>query len=489
MADDPTRDPSTPVAGAPSIGTDDWVAQARERTTNRGVLRERLSTVRVQWRVLGVGALALLFALVSPSDYTTRVAFTVALYTLLATGINVVVGWAGLLDLGYVAFFGFGAYAYGLLSSDRFGLHWPTLVTVPVVVVGAAALGYVLGLPSRRLSGDYLAIVTLFFGQIFVSIANNGDRLQLNFGGRNIPSKPFNLTGGPNGVTGIDAFSLFGRKIQTITGYYVLTVILAAMLMLLLYRLRNARSGLALRAIREDALAAEILSVPVRRLRLVAFAIGAGIAGLSGTIFAAVQLSVFGSNFDLPFLVLLYAAAILGGLGNIGGGFIGALIVAVVPEMLRETSTGRVLVYGALVVFVALRLRTWGRLGQFAGVLVLTGVVVRLGLAVAGASLLPRSAGLAGVTGALVPHLEHSTSFGNTAFLATVAGGLTMTTLAPRWRPVCGGAVAYVAMLAWENRLADQGSITRQLLVGAVLVAIMAGRPQGIFGTKRVEVL
>lgn len=487
---DPTRaGESTSEGGDRAIGTDEWVAQARSRTSARGDVRRRIAAIPVQRRVLGVGALALLFALVSPSDYTTRVAFTVALYTVLATGINVVVGWSGLLDLGYVAFFGFGAYAYGLLSSERFHLHWPTLFTIPVVVAAAAALGYGLGLPSRRLSGDYLAIVTLFFGQIFVSIANNGDRLQLNVGGHDLPSKPFNLTGGPNGITGIDPFSLFGKKVQTITGYYVLTVIVAACLMLLLYRLRNARAGLALRAMREDALAAEILSVPVRRLRLVAFAIGAGIAGLAGTIFAAVQLSVFGSNFDLPFLVLLYAAAILGGLGNIGGGFVGALIVAVVPEMLRETSTGRVLVYGALVVFVALRLRSWKRLGHFAGALVLTGAIVRLGLLAAGTALLPRSGGLAGVTGALVPHLQRSTSFGNTAFLATVAGGLTMTTLATRWRPAIGGVVACVGMLAWENRLADQGSITRQLLVGAVLVAIMAGRPQGIFGTKRVEVL
>ncbi len=484
-------DEDAPQTGTRSIGKDQWVEQAAERIDNRPVakMRRRLVHTPVQWRVLGIGALALLFALVSPTDYTTRVAFTVALYTLLATGLNVVVGWSGLLDLGYVAFFGFGAYAYALLSSEKFGLHWPTLVSVPVVVLGTAALGFVLGLPSRRLSGDYLAIVTLFFGQIFVSIVNNGDRLQLSLNGRNVPNKPFNLTGGPNGVTGIDPLSLFGKKVHTITGYYVVTVIVAVVVMLLLYRLRNARSGLALRAMREDPLAAEILSVPVRRLRLVAFAVGAGIAALAGTLFASVQLSVFGSNFDLPFLVLMYAAAILGGLGNIGGGFIGALIVAVLPEMLRTPSTGRALVYGALVVFVALRLRPWGRLAQYVGALIATGVLVRLGLAAFGTSIRPRATGFAGVTGALVPHLTKSVSFGNVAFLTLIAGGLGLTLLQPKWRAVAAGFVSYIGMLAWENRLAEQGSITRQLLVGAALVAIMASRPQGFFGIKRVEVL
>ena len=491
----PSTPQSTPPAGAPaatrSIGRDEWVEQAGDRRAENTAakLRRRLAAIAVQWRVLGVGAVALLFALVSPSDYVTRVGFTVALYTLLATGLNVVVGWAGLLDLGYAAFFGFGAYAYALLSSDKFDLHWPTFVSVPVVVLGAALLGYVLGLPSRRLSGDYLAIVTLFFGQIFVSIANNGDRLQLKIAGTNVPGKPWNLTGGPNGVTGIDPLSMFGYKVRSLTAYYVVAVVAAVVVMLLFYRLRNSRTGLALRSMREDPLAAEILSVPVRRLRLVAFALGAAIAGLAGILFASVQLSVFGSNFDLPFLVLLYVAAILGGLGNLGGGFVGAFIVAVLPEMLRTPSTGRLLVYGALLLTVALRLRRTNVFVQFLSTLIATGIVVRVGLAIFDTQLRSRSSGLAGFTGALVPHLEDSVKFGNTAFLALIAGGLTLTVIAPKWRPAGGGIVAYVAMLAWENRLGEQASITRQLLVGAALVAIMASRPQGIFGTKRVEVL
>lgn len=483
-------DNTAPIADR-SIGKDEWVEQAAQRRadTTVGRLQTRLATIAVKWRIIMLGVTALLFALVSPTDYITRVAFTVALYTLLATGLNVVVGWAGLLDLGYAGFFGFGAYAYALLSSDRFDLHWPTLISVPVVVIGAAALGFLLGLPSRRLSGDYLAIVTLFFGQIFVSIANNGDRLQLKVAGTNVPTEPFNLTGGPNGVTGIDQLSAFGYRVRTITGHYAVAVVAATVIMLLLYRLRNARTGLALRTMREDPLAAEILSIPVRRLRLVAFALGAGIAGLAGTLFASVQQSVFGSNFDLPFLVLLYAAAILGGLGNLGGGFVGAFVVAVLPEMLRTPSTGRLLVYGALIVVVVLRLRPLTRLGQFVIAVAATAAVIRLGLTIFDTTLRSRSSGVAGFTGALVPHLERSTTFGNLAFLSVIAGGLALTVVARRWRSVGGGVVAYIGMLAWENRLAEQGSITRQLLVGAALVAIMASRPQGVFGTKRVEVL
>ncbi len=494
MQESTTADSAVSITDAPAsraIGTDEWVAQSSTRIVGGAIegWRRRLTTIPIQRRVLGVGLLALVFAVVSPSDYTTRVAFTVALYTLLATGLNVVVGWSGLLDLGYVAFFGFGAYAYALMSSEKFGAHFPTILSVPLVVIITGTLGYILGLPSRRLSGDYLAIVTLFFGQIFLSIANNGDRLQLNVAGTDYPAKPFNLTNGPNGLTGIDPFSLFGKKIETITGYYVVTVIIATIAIGLFYRLRVARSGLALRAMREDALAAEILSVPVRRLRLVAFAIGAAVAGLGGTVFAAVQVAVFGSNFDTQILVLLYAAAILGGLGNLGGGFIGALIVVVVPEMLREPSTGRLLVYGALVIFIALRLRSAPRLGQFVGALAATGAAFRLLFVIGDTTLLPRSSGIAGVTGALVPHLDDSVKFGNTVFLATIVGGLALLTMPSKWRPLAGGVVAYVSMLAWENRLAEQGSITRQLLIGAVLVAIMASRPQGIFGTKRVEVL
>lgn len=491
---DPTAaNPAGPDSANPSrsIGKDEWVAQALDRRSERAIerIRRRLGGIPVQWRILSVTAAALLFALVSPTDYTTRVAFTVALYTLLATGLNVVVGWAGLLDLGYAAFFGFGAYAYALLSSDKFNLHWPTFVSVPVVIAGAAALGYVLGLPSRRLSGDYLAIVTLFFGQIFVSVANNGDRLQLTIVGNPIPKKAFNLTNGPNGLTGIDPLSIFGYRVRSITAYYVVAVVAAAIVMLLFYRLRNARPGLAMRSMREDALAAEILSVPVRRLRLVAFALGAAVAGLAGILFASIQQSVFGSNFDLPFLVLLYVAAILGGLGNLGGGFVGAFVVAVLPELLRTPSTGRLLVYGALVLMIALKLRSWSRLSQFVGVLIGTGLVVRIGLVVFDTTLRARSNGLAGFTGALVPHLKDSVKFGNVAFLTLIASGLALTTVAVKWRPIGAGFVAYVGMLAWENRLAEQASITRQLLVGATLVAIMASRPQGIFGSKRVEVL
>jgi hypothetical protein len=152
--------------------------------------------------------------------------------------------------------------------------------------------------------------------------------------------------------------------------------------------------------------------------------------------------------------------------------------------MLRTPSTGRLLVYGALIVFVALRMRPLARLSQFIVAVLVTAAVVRGGLAAFGTSL--RSSGFAG---ALVPHLQDSVKFGNVCFLLLIGGGLALTLTPAKWRPIAGGVVTYVGMLAWENRLAEQGSIARQLLVGAALVAIMASRPQGVFGAKRVEVL
>ena len=472
------------------IGTDQWVEQSAQRTARAGALdgpRRRLAAVPVPLRIIAGMALAASFALVSPSDYATRLAFLVALYTLLTSGLNVVAGWAGVLDLSFVAFFGFGAYCYGLLSSPKFGHHWPTWVAVPVVVAGTFLVGLLLALPSRRLSGDYLAIVTLFISQIFVSLANNGDRFQLKLGSTPVPRKPFDLTGGPNGVREIDRWSL-GFELRTITHYFLATVVVAGVVMLLLYRLRGSRPGLAIRAMREDDLAANVLSVPVRRLRLHAYALGAAIAGLGGTLFAAVQRSVFGSNFDTLTLVILYAAVIIGGLGSLGGGAVGAAIVILVPELLRDATIGRLLIYGALLAFVAWRLRG-ARLAQFLAAFAATAVAVRAGLAVAGADLVPRAGGVRGVLDLAVPRLADAVTFGNVVFVATVAGGLFLTIAPPRLRPPLAGAVAYAGMLTWENRLAEQPSIARQLLVGAVLVGVIAARPHGFFGAKRVEVL
>jgi len=170
---------------------------------------------------------------------------------------------------------------------------WQALICV---VVACALLGFLLGLPSRRLIGDYLAIVTLFFGQVFVELVTNLDRVTL-------PGKdePVDITGGPNGIAGVDPIQLFGIEFLTPTDYFYLSLAVLVILIGGLYLIDNSRTGRAWRAIREDPLAAGLMTMPVKRLKLLAFAFGAAVAGLAGAIFAALQIGVFPRNFETPF--------------------------------------------------------------------------------------------------------------------------------------------------------------------------------------------
>src|SRR3954462_783784 len=193
MTDSTPRGSETPADG-PAVGRDEWVARHAERRFARsgvlGTLEERLRRVP-WWAWLAVFvALFALLPVVESSGYVRRVAFDTVLLMLLALGLNVVVGWGGLLDLGFVAFYGIGAYPYALLDSPHYGLHWPTHVTVPIVVIVGAIAGLLLGLPSRRLTGDYLAIVTLFFLQLFQTVTTNWQH----------------VTGGPFGILNVDPF-------------------------------------------------------------------------------------------------------------------------------------------------------------------------------------------------------------------------------------------------------------------------------------------
>ena len=263
---------------------------------------------------------------------------------LLALGLNVVVGWGGLLDLGYVAFYGFGAYAYAMLDSDKFGIHLPTLVAVPVVVILGALLGLLLGLPSRRLTGDYLAIVTLFFLQLFQTVTTNGDSM---FG--------HNVTGGPNGILRVDPFHLFGHNLAVqhqgvfAVSYFYVALAFFAVVYVALRLVNRSRTGRAWRSLREDPLAAESMGMPVSWLKLMSFAFGAAVAALTGTLFAALNASVFPLTFYFVLLIIVYTMVILGGSGSMHGVVLGALIVGPMLELLREPAKGRILFYVALV--------------------------------------------------------------------------------------------------------------------------------------------
>jgi len=474
------------------IGVDDWVAEAAQRTRARegpfGQLRDTFDRVGQGWwlalMVLVVAALPVLGA----SQFLIRVAINALLFALLALGLNVIVGEAGLLDLGYIAFYGFGAYCYALLSSNQFHLHWPSELTILLVTVASGCLGLLLGLPSRRLLGDYLAIVTLFFGQIFVQLATNLDRFQPPWA-----SKPLNVTGGPNGIFGVDPIRIGPVHLISQEDYLYLLLGLLTVALVALHRLVGSRTGRAWRALREDATAAELAGIPVRRLKLFAFAVGGAIAGLSGTAFAAVQLGVFPSNFDLTLLIMIYAAVVLGGAGSLPGVLLGAAVISVLPEVLRDPDHGRLLFYGVLLVLLLARVRPWWRPLALVAATVALGLVIRLvaealwpdAVTAAGAG----SDALGRALGAWVVVPTKPVAIGNAAFVLLVAALLLLTRLRPAVRTFALVPVVWLAAFVWESRLAGEPSVTRQLLVGAILVVMMNARPHGLLGRPRVEVL
>jgi branched-chain amino acid transport system permease protein len=482
---DEARDQQQPQGGAtqPRVGVDEWVARYAERTAAESLARRVVAAIPGPAQLLAVAGLTALLPAATSDDYVLRVAINTVLYALLAVGLNVAVGWAGLLDLGFVAFYGFGAYAYALLSSDQFGIHWPTPVVVAVVLVGSALVGLLLGLPSRRLLGDYLAIVTLFFAQIFVVVTTNADAITLPWN-----DGPTDFTGGPNGITNVDPMNWFGIELGSTRSYLLVFVVVVGGLGLL----NDSRTGRAWRALREDPLAAELMSMPVNRLKLLAFMFGAAVAGLTGSIFASVQLGVFPQNFDLPLLITIYAMVILGGAGSLQGVIIGAVTINVALELLRDPNDARWLFYLTILALVLLLLRPWWKA---AAVLAATWVV---GLATYAIVDAVRPAWTSGrIEGGLlqdlldgwVVHPVYPTRLGNIGFVLLVAAVLALTLLRPRVRLVAAPFVLYLAAFVWENRLVENPSVTRVLLLGALLVALMNVRPQGLLGRPRVEIV
>lgn len=488
------QSPDTPVETGPQlgIGTDEWVARHDERTSGP---RSWGDQIAIAWSGLptwirwGLPALIVaLIPLLTSSAYIMRIGVNLGLFALLALGLNIVVGYAGLLDLGYVAFYGFGAYAYVMLSSDKFGLHLPTVVTIPIVIAMTCVLGLALGLSSRRLLGDYLAIVTLFFGQMFVELLLSADALDLPWS-----KEPVDLTGGANGLSGADPFSLFGFTFTSNTHYYYLLLAMIALLTLAIYRINASRIGRAWRAIGEDPLAAEAMTIPVKHLKILAFVVGAGIAGMSGTVFAAVQLGAYPTNFDLPLLILLYAAVILGGSGSLHGALVGAAVMSVLPELLRAPEWGEVLFFVVLALGLVFTLRGWKLILAVGAAVVAIGFLVNGALFGLGVADLPASEWTQGpISEALGRWLfvpQDRMLWGNIAFLLLVAGAAVLTLLERRWRLILLPFMAWLAIFVWEVRLVMDASITRQLIIASLLIILMIARPQGIFGKPRVEVL
>ena len=283
--------------------------------------------------IAGVALLLLPFALSYAGTAWVRIANFAILYVLLALGLNIVVGFAGLLDLGYVAFYAVGAYAYALLASPHFGLHLPFWVILPLGAALAGLFGVLLGAPTLKLRGDYLAIVTLGFGEIIRVFLNN-------------LSRPLNITNGPQGVSRIDPFSIGGfsfAKNEKILGfdvsgpmkYYYLLLLVMLAIIVVNVRLQDSRIGRAWEAIREDEVAARATGINTTALKLLAFAMGATFGGIAGGMFAAIQGFVSPESFVLVESVMIVAMVVLGGMGNIWGVILGALLLSFVPEFLR----------------------------------------------------------------------------------------------------------------------------------------------------------
>jgi branched-chain amino acid transport system permease protein len=473
----------------PKIGRDEWVARSGSNV-ERGRIGRFVDRFEQLPPVVRYGALILpltLYPAVANTDYLLQVGVDTLIYVLLALGLNVAVGWAGLLDLGYIAFFGFGAYGYALLGSGQFDVHLQAQWAIPLVVAGTVILGFLLGLPSRRLSGDYLAIVTLFFFQVFLTLLNNADRL-------NIPGLGAqDITGGPNGISDIDPFTFFGYTLTTVTQYYYVAVVAIAVVMTALYLVNHSRTGRAWRAMREDELAAEVMSMPVDWLKLLAFAFGAGVAGLTGTILAAQQGAVFPVNFDLTILITLYAMVILGGTGSLGGVAIGAIVLNVSLEVLRTPSNASLLFFLGLLLVLLLVVRPWWKVVAVLAATVVFGLVVHA---------IVSAAWPAGVDGAtaggtrldtLAGHWvilpADSQTWNRIMYVVLVAGVLWLTVLKGWKRLVALVPVLYLAVCIWESAMLPQPAVARYILIGAMLVGMMAVRPQGLFGSQRVEIV
>ncbi|MFC6082853.1 branched-chain amino acid ABC transporter permease [Sphaerisporangium aureirubrum] len=281
------------------------------------------------------------------TDWASVLFFPIGTFVVLAIGLNVVVGQAGLLDLGYIAFFAIGGYSMALLGTEL-GLNFWEILVVGVVL--SAVSGVVLGGPTLRLRGDYLAIVTLGFGEIVRQTAENTPAI-----------------GGPRGIAGIphppslDGVMIFGVDVFHYgvldpRPYYYLLVVVATAIIIFVKRWEKSRVGRAWAAIREDEDAAEVMGVPTFKFKLLAFAIGASIGGAMGVVWAGKTISINPNDFMFMLSATILAAVVLGGSGNLPGVILGAFLVAWLPERFRGLSDYRIMVFGgALVVLMIFR--------------------------------------------------------------------------------------------------------------------------------------
>jgi ABC-type branched-subunit amino acid transport system permease subunit len=479
-------DPERPEQ--PRIGVDEWVASAGERRVRSlaGRVEELGERTPAAVKLVALALPFAVFPLLVDSGYLMQVGIDTLIFVLLALGLNVAVGWVGLLDLGFVAFAGLGAYLYASVASEYAGRQWDAMLAIPAIAIAVAAAGFLLGLPSRRLVGDYLAIVTLFFLQIWLVVLINAS-----------------FTRGPNGISNLYPLEFFGRQVTSLDGLYYVVLGVFVLVVAFLYLLNRSRTGRAWRALREDELAAELMTMPVNRLKLMAFAVGAGIAGIAGALFAPVQGSVFPASFDIVILITVYAMVVLGGAGSLVGVTVGAVVINASLEALRDPDDASWLFYLALVLtlIVLVRRPWWLPLAVLGGTVAFGFVVHEIAEQVR-----PSLVGGVSVGQARIDELVDSWvlqpenivtadglptgAFGRLLYIGLVAAVLGLTLIRHRvWRVVALVPVLYLAAVVWENLLLPQPAVARYVLIGALLVGLMAFRPQGLFGRQRVEIV
>lgn len=495
----------TEPISSPQIGADEWVARSGERIAASRVARE-LERVPEAARYGVFGILVALVPILTSDQYFIRVGTVTLVYALLALGLNVAVGFAGLLDLGYIAYYGIGAYGYAMLSSSKFGVHWAAWESIPVVLVAATLIGFVLALPSRRLVGDYFAIVTLFFGQIFYTVVSQGYRMSfLGFGGSH------DVTGGPNGIANVDRIHSFGLTASSERAYFYVTLVAVALVFTALYLANRSRTGRAWRALNDDPLAAQVMSIPISRLKVLAIGVGACVGALAGTINGALIQGAFPDDYNTQVLIVIYAVLILGGAGSLFGVVLGAAVVNILQEVLRGGESGtfdhaRWIYYLAILAILFMKARPWRKLGAILGGTIVFGVVVHEIVGAVWArgvhgrlALSPTDFGDGGWLGWLLRHwlvlpadtydVQNYTFYNY--MLCLLIGFVLVLTLLKGWhRTLLLVPTIWLAGFVWETRLVeDAPEETRLLLLGVALVVVMAARPQGLLGKPRVEIV
>jgi branched-chain amino acid transport system permease protein len=498
---------------SPRIGTDEWVSQVEMRRRRRSGLFGALAygwmaiplNARYALAILLIAGLPWLTGLplvldflgVTDNAFIVRTIAGFLISAMLAIGLNVVVGYAGLLDLGYVAFYGVAGYTYAYVSSNFVtlggalpnGIHAPTLVSLPLIIVFTAFVGWLIGSISIRLAGDYLAIVTLGFGQVFLQLLLTATRVQLPG-----MARPVDLTRGPNGINNLDDLSVFGFTFSTTLHYYYLFLVLLILLFTAVDHLNRSRLGRAWRSMREDELAAEVMGMPTRRLKLLAFAVGAAIAALAGVVEAAWQGSVVPNpRYSIATLISLYGMVVLGGIGSLPGVVLGAFIFTILPEVLRSIQFAGLLFYCAGLLGLLFWLRPLPRFLAIVGGAILGGLLLKL----AAMLLWPGFQAGAPPSGSWLNALAQRWLLipadfllaGNIATIAALLGLLLALLLQSCWRWLVLSVTIYLFAFAWETRLAAEPAATRILIVGATLVVLMIVRPQGLLGKTEVKVV